>query len=120
MAKGDAIFLVDLKKTAFFHSFDNEVAKYGYHGQLALYQDGLETLTPGHVEPVIIACQDCAPFDVAVFRLGEAIEHGRKLYRRLLSEFINCKKTDRWPGICPVGCLPVVLPRWAEEREDSL
>jgi exodeoxyribonuclease VIII len=116
-AAGDAIVLVDLKKTSRFHRFDCEVAKFGYHAQLAFYLDGLGELDPAPVTPVIIAVQDEAPYDVVVYSVNDAVEHGRKLYRRLLDLLIRCRREDRWPGICPTGTLPIILPKYAQEDE---
>jgi hypothetical protein len=116
-ATGDAICVVDLKKTSQLHRFDNEVAKYGYHGQSAFYRDGLMELEPVEPIPLIIAIQDEPPYDVVVFNATDAAEDGRKLYRRLMTTLTSCKKNDSWPGLCPFGTLPVILPGYAKEKE---
>ncbi len=117
-ATGDVICEVDFKKTAFLHRFDNEVQKYGYHGQRAFYKDGLQTLAPGEVTSIIVAVQDEEPFDVVCFSCADAVEHGRRLYRRLLNTLVSCRKSDRWPGMRPKGTMPIILPKFALEAEE--
>jgi hypothetical protein len=112
--------LVDVKTTSFIGRFDNEVAKFGYHGQLAFYADGLAAIEPASITPLIIAIQNEAPFDVVVFTMADAVEEGRKLYRRLLRQYIECRRTNYWPGICPKAGMPCVLPKWAREDESEL
>ena len=113
--KGDCICIIDLKKTSQLHRFDSEVAKYGYHGQLAFYRDGIKQLEQAEITPIIIAVQDDPPFDVIPFTVGDAVEHGAKLYRRLMRTFVIAKKSNKWPGMCPVGTVPIILPKYAEE-----
>lgn len=116
-AAGDVFCMVDLKTTSFLHRFDNEIAKFGYHGQCAFYQDGLAELEPVESLPLIIAFESDPPFDCAVFNMSDAVTHGRKLYRRLMTTLRDCRAKDRWPGICPHGTIPAVLPKWAQEGD---
>jgi exodeoxyribonuclease VIII len=118
-ATGEVVCLTDLKKTAFLHRFDSEVAKYGYHGQLGFYNDGLYTIDPRPVIPLLIVVEDHPPFDLAIFSMTDAVEHGRRLYRRLLDTLHRCKTSGGWPGICPKGTIPVVLPGYAREAEET-
>jgi exodeoxyribonuclease VIII len=119
-ASGEVLALVDFKGTAFIDRFDNEVAKFGYFGQIAMYEDGLKTIEPASITPMIVAIEDVPPFDIAVHTCADAVEHGRRLYRRLLDELIRCRKAKSWPGIAPMGTIPIVLPQWARERENAI
>jgi hypothetical protein len=121
-ATGTILAMVDLKATAKFHSFDYQASDIGYHGQLAFYQDGLMTLDPTPVTPLIISVQNekDSELDVAVRSCMDAVEHGRRLYRRLLNEFIRCRKTNNWPGIAPTGTIPLVVSPWAREPENEI
>lgn len=120
-AGGSAICIVDPKKTSRIVSFDNEIVKYGYFGQLAFYRDGvaaIEGVDPDTITVIILAVQDEEPYDVVPYLMSDAITHGRRLYRRLIRTFTGCKRDDRWPGICPKGTIPAVIPRYAEEAEE--
>jgi exodeoxyribonuclease VIII len=118
-AAGEVLALVDFKSTSRFHRFDLECAEYGYHAQLAFYSDGLYALEPAPITCLIVAVQSVPPFDVAVFTSADAVDHGRRLYRRLLAEAIRCRTERNWPGICPVGTIPIILPAWAREPENQ-
>jgi hypothetical protein len=120
-ANGSAICIVDLKKTSKLAMFNSEIARYQYHGQAAFYRDGLATINsvnPETITVIIIAIQDEEPYDVVPYLLTDAVEHGTKLYRRLLRTLIGCRRDDRWPGQCPFGTIPAVLPKWATEEEE--
>lgn len=117
-AVGDVICMTDFKTTVKPYEFDREVAKYGYHAQIASYESGLQTVQPGEVLPLIIAIPSVPPFDdVVVYTCADAVDNGRKLYRRLLRQYLECKATNRWPGICPVGTIPVILPKYSREPD---
>jgi exodeoxyribonuclease VIII len=103
-----------------FYNFDKQVGDYGYHGQQAFYWDGLTTLNPAPVTPLIVAVMDEAPYDVAVYTCMDAAEHGRRLYKRLLNQYIECRKAKSWPGIAPVGTIPVVLRPWNREPDTQI
>jgi hypothetical protein len=100
------------------HEFAREAAKYGYHGQLAWYLDGLRSIEPAEFAVMVVAVENVAPYDVVVHQLDpEVLDEGRKLYRRLLTEYLACEKSKRWPGAVPEGVNYLTLPRWAEEPE---
>ncbi len=116
----EALCLIDLKGTRAIDRFANECGKYGYHGQLAFYKDGLETLNPAPVTPFIIAIQNQPPWDVIVYRVDDdTIEQGRLLYRRMLRRYVECEKEKRWPGISD-EILPLWLEKWHRETESEL
>lgn len=89
-------------------------AKYLYHGMGAWYHDGATASgrCPNPDHPMIIAAQNCAPWDVAVYRFdSETLEAGRALYRRLLRRFVECTAADWWPGVAP-EIMSLQLPSW--------
>lgn len=105
--------IVDLKTTndASLKGFAKQIADLGYHVQAAWYLDGLKRFT--EVENfVVIAVENKAPFAVAVYYLdAAAIEKGREEYRRLLNNYVECVKTDVWPGYSE-EIQPISLPAW--------
>ncbi len=120
-ATGNAICIVDFKKTSCIERFQYDIAKWAYHGQAAFYRDGvaaIERINPETITSILVAVQDDEPYDVVPYLLTDAVVHGQRLYRRLLRTYVQCKRQDAWPGICPKGCIPAILPRWSEEGEE--
>ena len=92
--------------------FGNAAAKYLYHGMAAWYHDG--AIAAGRCAspdlPLLIATQNCPPWDVAVYRVNdEAMKVGRALYRRLVRRLVECTNAEWWPGVAP-EILPLQLP----------
>lgn len=90
--------------------FSRDVAKWHYHGQLALYRDGFEPgaqALPCH----IIAVEPTPPHDVAVYSvMTTALDEGWRLCRRLLDQLAECLESDEWPGAVP-------MPTWLDIPE---
>lgn len=113
---GNVVCIVDFKKTSKFHQFEREVTKYGYHGQCAMYKDGIETLEPGtDVIPLLAVVQDDEPYDVKVYTMTDAVDHGGRLYRRCLNSLVCGRRENHWPGVCPFGTIPMVIAPWDAE-----
>jgi exodeoxyribonuclease VIII len=103
--------------------FGLAAARYLYHGQLAFYHDGL--IHSGRMDPrrlpLLVAVQNRAPWDVAVYNMqSEHVEAGRLLYQRLLRRLAECAAADWWPGVAP-EITPLRLPEWAinAQKEQS-
>jgi PDDEXK-like domain of unknown function (DUF3799) len=100
--------------------FSADAARYGYAMQLAFYADGCAQVL-GELPPVkIIAAQNTAPYDVAVFDLDEdVLGHGRAETERLIDLLVECKRANHWPGIAPEE-VALKLPLWAaRDYEES-
>jgi hypothetical protein len=117
--------LVDIKTAADVqvHAFTRQAAQLGYPQQLAFYTDalaanGIET----HADPAIVTVCNEEPHDVVVYVLqAEAIDVGRRLYKRLLARLADCRATDKWPGIAEDGEVFLLLPEWAAaEAEEKI
>jgi len=114
--------LVELKSTATLDegAFKSKAAKFGYHGQVAFYHDGLEAL--GHRmddPPMIIVVEYTPPFDVIPFEVPpHVVDAGRSLYRQLLERLRECQQTDKWPGCAP-GVQVFELPQWAMDEAEG-
>lgn len=95
--------------------FCGDVARYLYHGQIALYTDGL--LSTGEAigrPPTIVEVQSEAPYDVVVWTVEEAVvERGRVLYRKLLTRLAECQAAGKWQGISETA-MSLYLPQWAQ------
>lgn len=113
--------LVDLKTTRTIdaHRFGNIAHALGYPGQLAHYFDGLETLGERPIEVMIVAVENVAPFDVAVFELDdEALQYGLDERDRLLATLAECMASDVWPGRYTER-RALKLPGWLFVDEDD-
>jgi hypothetical protein len=115
--------LVDLKTTGQFEPrlFAANAARLGYHKQLAFYRDGLRRAWPGPIErALIIAVQQPAPHDVAVYTLSdELLDHSRKEVAELMLRLEKCQRKDEWPGVYSEA-VELELPLWAYPDEEPL
>lgn len=119
---GEVICLCDVKTTRAIApvEFERELARFGYHGQLAMYADALTAADPSPFAVAILAVENTPPYDVAVYRVDdEVIDHGRKLYRRLLALYQQCQKDGHWPGVAPCTT-GIELPAYARERDGGI
>lgn len=111
-------WIVDLKTTddVSLRGFGATIAKRRYDVQAAWYLDILRALY-GRDAPrgfAFIAAQKSRPYDVAVHWLDEdAIERGRRIYKRDLARLVHCQVTDSWPGADGGDLLRAELPNWA-------
>lgn len=114
--------IVDLKTSADIHprKFNRSVLNYKYHAQAAFYRDAVHALTGDKLPFFIVAVEKCAPYDVAVYELDDAVlDLGRKLYMSWLERLVECKAKGYYPGIFEEPT-KVELPNWAyEEFEDD-
>lgn len=109
--------VIDLKTTRDLGRFPCDYESLRYYGQLAWYLDGAirAGVCDSDATAYIIAVETSEPYDCACYALtSEAIDSGRRLYRRLLELWRSCRDSDRWPGRVPgLGYLDV--PRWEVE-----
>ena len=113
----NALCLVDFKKTRVIPSrrlFNKERVKYQYHGQFAWYMRGLEALKQPPVVPLLVAVQDCAPFDVAVFGMDSLVPIGKQLCRDYLKTLLACQRSGNWPGISD-NVIPLEPYGWEQD-----
>lgn len=95
--------------------FAAQVARMGYHAQLAFYADGLRESGVALAEPpALIVVENCAPYDVLVLTVpDEAIDAGRAMYRACLERLAECRRHDEWPGVSDGQRQTLNLPAWA-------
>ena len=97
--------LTDLKSTADAspHRFPYTAMRLGYHAQMAWYKDALIAAgfpAPGKLS--LVAIETRPPYAVAVYAVTERAEDfGRRLYRTWIEEFLNCERSNDWPGYPP-------------------
>jgi hypothetical protein len=115
--------IVDLKSARAIDGlmFGRSAGRLLYHVQFAFYADGFKALAGQ--EPIfkVIAVEQEAPHDVAVYNIpDEVMDLGRDEYRRLLVQLKHFKQIDEWPGYAN-GCeLEFNLPPWMMGDDDEL
>jgi hypothetical protein len=117
---GQLVF-VDLKTTAstIFRKFCADAYKFGYHVQFALYTDGGFQIFQETPRFIVIAVENKAPYDVAVFSVpDEVLEHGHNEYTRLEQLLARCEESGNWPGRADDE-LELELPEWVTSNEDD-
>lgn len=113
--------LIDIKSCHDMAIFPREVARYNYHGQVAWYRDGAVAagVLSESAEVYLLVVETSEPYDVAVFRVGfDALEAGRRLWKRLLGLWLECERSGVWPGRHP-AITDLELPRWASGMIDE-
>lgn len=112
MTPGKAL---DLKKTqdARPEAFAKSVANYRYMVQAAFYSDVWEWETGEKLDAFgFLTVEEEMPHASAIYVLDdEAMEYGRKLYRRDLNRYAECLDSGIWPSI---DMAPQILnlPQW--------
>lgn len=95
--------------------FANDIAKYGYHVQLAFYREAY--LMEFGKEPEmtgIVAIEKTPPYDIAIyFPNDNDLSAGREWFRAALRTYRKCVETGKWPGQSPEPMI-INMPRWAE------
>ena len=122
--------LIDLKTavSAGPQAFQRAMVRDGHHLRAAWYLDGwLESVFPGAkqgTDYLYVVVAKTPPHLVAIYRLDErAVEWGRRLYRKALREFAQCRETGVWPGYCPAFAdktVTVSLPAFSEYQLGEL
>lgn len=116
--------LSDLKTTRSVSPrlFNADIARYGYHAQIAYYFDGLAANgIPTSEPPALIVVESEPPHDVVVLEFSEQdIAAGRAVYRECLDRLAWCRSVDQWPGVSDGRKQRVALPAWAMPEEEPL
>lgn len=114
---GNAI--VDLKTCvdASRGGFSKLIARMGYDLQAAYYLDIAKVLGLNKEIFIFIAVEKKPPFAVATWQLTEeGIATGRSKYRRLLTRYMECVSSEKWPGYSS-NIEFIDLPAWAKKEE---
>lgn len=117
----DQLVFVDLKTTRDSSSrkFCSDAYRLGYHIQFALYADGGFHVFHETPRFVVIAVENKAPFDCAVYNVpDEVLEHGHNEYTRLEELLCMCEQSGEWPGR-NLAETDLALPAWAVEDDDE-
>lgn len=94
--------------------FEKAIFNYGYHRQAAMALDALTQLTGWEYKNfVILAVEKKPPYLTALYLLDKnAIEQGRREYKRAARTYQECKQTNIWPAY-PDKVIDISLPNWA-------
>lgn len=102
--------IVEIKTTRLrqLRQLHTEIGRRLYHCQLGYYSTPLDV-----TEHLIAFVQNVLPWDTVVMRVPlVAIEAGRAIVARWLSELAECRRSGRWPGLSR-GIIDAEVPDWA-------
>lgn len=112
--------VVDLKTTtdADPAEFGRTAYGFGYHQQVAWYQDVIQAVTGFAPAFYFVLVEKTAPYLVSVVELTpEFVDYGREANARALTIYQQCQESGEWPGYTDPAL--VEIPRWARFKEDS-
>ena len=108
--------IADLKTCAELAKFPRSIATFGYHRQMAHYQEGWHALTGETLPTWIVPVEKAPPFCCQAAPMGgEAISEGRSERRDLIRQIVECTEAGEWPG--PESPQEWTLPAWALNQE---
>lgn len=113
----DLSFIADLKTTndPSPEAFAKTIMDLRYYTQAVWYQDAVEAHHGVRPPFLIIAVQNCEPFDCEVYELNDTfIALGRKLIDEKLREFVDCRESDTWRRRSHGKITKLAPPYWAE------
>lgn len=107
----------DLKTTARLDKFSRAIADYGYHRQMAHYQEGWRVLTCDTLPPWLVVVESAAPYCCQTAPMDEeTLAVGFYERAELLGLLAGCLARDEWPG--PPSPEAWRLPEWALSRDE--
>jgi hypothetical protein len=116
----DEQYLVSLKSTADCRDFRfaSQYAKFCYHAQDAIYQDGFFRLTGTLPRMVTIAVESKPPYESAVYSIpNDTLRQGQQLVSKWLERLAECERTNKWPPAVESE-QDLILPAWAAPGGD--
>jgi hypothetical protein len=109
---------VDLKSIVSVspHAIQRHVIDYGYDLSAAWYEDVLRGVGVDLTATAFIFCEKTPPYRVRVVDLSpEFIARGRRLARRALEIYRDCREADLWPNYDDPDFTTIHPPAWARE-----
>ncbi len=110
-------FIADLKTTKdpSAESFAKDIVNLGYHTQAEWYRDAVEAVHGVRPPFLIVAVQNCEPFDCEVYELNASfLSLARRRIDDKLPEFVECLKANHWRRKSHGQIIEIAPPRWAE------
>lgn len=106
----------DLKTTARLDRFTAAIADYGYHRQMAHYQEGWRVLAKETLPPWLVPVESASPYCAQAAELDEeTLYEGRIDRANLMTTLVHCMERDEWPG--PPSPSAWRLPEWKLNSE---
>ena len=115
------LVFVDLKTTrdASYRRFCADAYKLGYHIQFGLYVDGGFYIFGETPRFVVIAVENKAPYDCAVYNVpDEVLQQGHDEYLRYEEQIAACRESGFWPGRSTCE-MELTLPSWATDNDET-
>jgi exodeoxyribonuclease VIII len=92
--------IADLKtcRDASYRGFQRAAMDDGYFLQAAMIYEATRSLGTPYEKFVFICVEKTEPHHVGLYMLDdEALKYGLSLFRKLITKFAECKRTDIWP-----------------------
>jgi hypothetical protein len=109
---------VDLKSTVSIdrHKIQRTILDYGYDLSAAWYEDVLRGLNVEITATALIFVEKSEPYRVRVVELSpDFVDRGRRLARRALEIYRDCREADLWPNYDDPDFTTIHPPAWAGE-----
>lgn len=113
--------IVDLKTTTNTqaHAFGRVFSNLAYGAKLACYKRWAELLGHEVAEVYTIAVEVKPPYDVAVYRVPEAVlENAWPRVERVMRRIPECEASGTWPGVAEGQVQELVVPNWAMDESE--
>jgi len=95
--------------------FAKACASMLYHAQMADYADGLARNGVLVSQAMIIAVQNCEPYDCVVYDVTDLLARGRYIVNEWLTRYCDAYNSRQWHGIQGgYGAIRLELPPWAD------
>lgn len=110
--------IVDLKTTQDANpaTFDRTAINFGYHQQMAHYQDVMEAETGTRPRFLFVLVEKAPPYLVSVVELAQDfVGLGRETNHEAAATWTRAVKDNHWPGY--EGVSTVLMPTWAAPIE---
>lgn len=111
--------IVDYKSTtdASERGFLNDVLKFGYHVQDAMYSEGMKILEGRDFLFAFVVVEKKPPFRTEVYTLEEDLRKiGNSEFHRLLRVEKQCRDSNTWVHYENAGAGEISCPKWLKEQ----
>ena len=118
--KDGSIIAIDLKtvRSAAKRQFERQIWENWMFIQAAMYADGIEQITGNKCEHFgWLAAENSYPYSVEFYAADFGLlEAGRQTYNKLLDQFLECKRINKWPSANGGKITNVSFPHWAWDK----
>jgi len=115
--------LVDMKtaKDVAEEAFGRQFFQLKYDVQLGMYREMLEELTGQHWPVKVIAVENKPPYETVVYDIPDAVlDQGIDRAKNAMKRVRTAIDTGHWPGVSNGGSVPLFIPSWEMDVEETV